>query len=349
MSERPRTNPDATASLPTPSPRVGVRIAGTGHAVPEKRLTNADLERMIDTTDEWIVQRTGIHERRVCDPERGESVRTLAVSALRSALKDARLDAADLDLVIIGTVSGSSTVPSTACRVAAEVGAGHACAFDITAACSGFVYGLNVAHAMIRSGGRRTVAVLGADTMSTIVDPLDRRTVILFGDAAGAAILRPTDDTSKGVVAESMHADGSRWHALYLPHHERDFPPGATWEDGPPGRLRMNGREVYKFAVKMFSELITETLDKASLSADDIDMFIAHQSNARILESARERFGIPKEKMYVNIDHYGNCSAGSVPLCLSQLRQAGRLRDGALVMFVAFGAGFTWASSLWRL
>ncbi len=348
MSE-PRTSPAHQHATPPPAPRIGVQIAGTGHAVPERRLTNADLERILDTSDEWIVQRTGIHERRVCDPARGESVRTLSVSALRAALADARLEPDALDLVILGSVSGETRVPAVACRIAAEIGAGNAGAMDLIAACSGFVYGLNIAHELIRGGSYRNIAVIGCDAMSTIVDPTDRRTAILFGDAAGAAILRPTDDTSKGVIAQCMHADGSHWEDLYLPYRDADLPPGATWDDAPPGCLRMNGREVYKFAVKTFSALIAETLEKAGLDASDIDMYIAHQSNARILESARERFGVPEDKIYINIDRYGNSSAGSVPLCLSELRRDGRIAEGSLILFVAFGAGLTWASSLWRV
>lgn len=348
MSE-PHPSSASINATPPPAPRIGVQIAGTGHCLPDRRLTNADLEQILDTSDEWIVQRTGIHERRVCDPDLGECVRTLSIAAVRAALADARLEASALDLVILGSVSGETRVPAVACRIAAEIGAEQAGAFDIIAACSGFVYGLNIAHELIRGGSYRNIAVIGCDAMSTIVDPSDRRTAILFGDAAGAAIVRATDDTSKGVISQCMHADGSRWQDLYLPYRDGDLPPGATWEDGPPGCLRMNGREVYKFAVKTFSTLISETLDKAGLDATDVDMFVAHQSNARILESARERFGIPESKMYINIDRYGNSSAGSVPLCLSELRRAGRISEGALVMFVAFGGGLTWASSLWRI
>lgn len=334
---------------PPETPRLGVRIAGTGHCIPETRLTNADLARTIDTTHEWIVQRTGIHERRVCNPAKGESVRTLCLAALQDALADARLDPAELDLVIVASVSGESRVPAVACRVATAIGARSAGAMDVIAACSGFVYGLNIGHEMIRGGSYRNIAVIGCDVMSSIIDPLDRRTVILFGDAAGAAILRATDDTSKGILAQALHADGSRWQDLYLPYIDRDLPEGSSWQEGPPGCLRMNGREVYKFAIKTFSELISETLEKVGLTSDDVDLYIAHQSNARILESARERFGIPEEKMYVNIDRYGNSSAGSVPLCLSELRDQERIADGDIVMFVAFGAGLTWASSLWRI
>lgn len=334
---------------PPTAPSIGVRIAGTGHALPERRITNEDLARTIDTSHEWIVQRTGIHERRACDPAKGESARTLCGEALRQALADARMDASELDLVIVASVSGETRVPAVACRVASDLGAGAAGAMDLIAACSGFVYGMNIAHDLIRGGAYRSIGVIGCDVMSSIIDPLDRRTVILFGDAAGAAVLRATDDTSKGILAQAMHSDGSRWADLYLPYIDRDLPPDSTWQEGPPGCLRMNGREVYKFAVKTFSQLISETLEKVGMSSDDVDLFVAHQSNARILESARERFGIPEEKMYVNIDRYGNSSAGSVPLCLSELRDQGRANDGDIVMFVAFGAGLTWASSLWRM
>lgn len=345
----PGMHRDHESASPNSSPRLGVRIAGTGHCVPEKRLTNADLTRLIDTTDEWIVQRTGIRERRICDPGKGESVRSLSTAALRQALADARIDPAELDLLILGSVSAETRVPGVSCRIAADVGAGRAGAMDIIAACSAFVYALNVAHDLIRGGSYRTIGVIGCDVMSSIIDPLDRRTAILFGDAAGAAVLRATDDAAKGILAQSMHAKGDRWGDLYLPLLDRDLPEGSTWQDGPPGRLRMNGREVYKFAIKTFSELIAETLVKAGLTVDDVDMFVAHQSNARILDSARERFGIPAAKMFVNIDMYGNSSAGSVPLCLSQLRQDGRIHDGDIIMFVAFGGGLTWASSLWRV
>jgi len=343
--------PRNAEGVPTPPapPSIGVRLAGVGSATPERRLTNQDLETRLDTSNEWIVQRTGIHERRICDPAKGESVRTLSVEAVRRALADARLEASELDLVILGTISGETRVPAVACRVAAEIGAGHAGALDLLASCSGFVYGLNIAHDLIRSGAYRNIAVIGCDTMSAILDPTDRRLVILFGDAAGAAVVRATDDTSRGLLAQSMHADGGRWQDLYMPYVDRDLPKGSSWDDGPPGCLRMNGREVYKFAVKTFGDLIAETLEKAGLSSEDVDQYVCHQSNARILESSRERFGIPADKMYVNIDRYGNSSAGSVPLCLAQLKEQGRLQEGDVVMFVAFGAGLTWASSLWRL
>ena len=305
---------------------------------------------MMDTSDEWIVQRTGIRERRVIDRSKGESCYTLSSEALRRALADAKLSPTDLDLIIIATISAEMMCPHAACRVAAEVGAGHAGAMDLSAACCGWVYAVNIAHDLVRGGAYNTVAVIGCDTLTDVMDYTTegRGCAILFGDVAGAAILRATDDTTKGILAQSMHADGRGWRDLYIPEHERDYP-------GPPppghklGTMFMNGREVFRFAVVKFSDLIQQTLDKAGLTAEQVDHFVCHQSNARILEAARERFGLPQEKLYVNIDRVGNSSAGSVPLCLDELRRAGRIRDGQVVMFVAFGGGLTWASSLWQL
>jgi 3-oxoacyl-[acyl-carrier-protein] synthase-3 len=303
---------------------------------------------MMDTSDEWIVQRTGIRERRRCDPAKGESATPLATEALKRALADARMDPKDLDLVIMGTVSGEMLCPSSACRVAAYVGAAGAGAFDVTAACCGFVYGLNIAYDMIRAGSHRTVAVIGCDVMTELMDYTNRNVCVLFGDAAGAAILRATDDQTKGVIASALHADGSGWRDLYIPRRPRDIASEADRAIFKPDKLMMNGREVYKFAVSTFPNLIEQTLNKAGITAHDVDMFVCHQSNARMLESAREKFGIPPEKMYINIDRLGNCSAGSVPVCFDELRKMGKCKEGDLVMFVAFGGGLTWASSLWQ-
>ncbi len=334
--------------IPNP-PAVGVHIAGTGCHYPQEKLTNADFERMVDTSDEWIVQRTGIRERRRCDPAKDESAVWLCTEALKKALADAKMQPTDLDMIMLASVTGEMSCPSTACRVAANVGAGTAGAFDLLAACSGFVYATTIAHDHIRMGRARSVAVIGCDVMSSVMDYSDRGVSILFGDAAGAAILRATDDRSKGIIASAMHADGTRWHDLYLPRKQRDFPAGATFSPEKIGHLQMNGREVYKFAVGTFCGLIEETLRKVNLDPQQIDHYICHQSNARMLESARERFGLPHEKMYVNIDRFGNCSAGSVPVCLDELRRLGRCIDGQIVMFVAFGGGLTWSSSLWQL
>lgn len=345
------TRPATTRKLRPPElKRIGVRLAGSGSALPANRLTNDELAAVMDTNDEWIRQRTGIAERRRVDLTTGEGATSLSADALTRALADAKIDAGELDMVIVATVSGEMTCPSTACRVAASVGAKNAGAFDVLAACSGFVFALNVAHDMIRAGSYRTIGVVGCDVLTPLMNYSDagRAVAILFGDAAGAAILRATDDPGLGIVAQSIRADGNRWGDLYLPIAQRDYPADADRATVRPRCLQMNGRDVYKFAVTTFSKLIEETLNKAGIKADDVDHFICHQSNARILESAREKFGIPPEKMYVNIDRVGNTSAGSVPLCLDELRSQGRVNDGDVVMFVAFGGGLTWGSSLWQ-
>ncbi len=336
--------------VPT-SPRIGVKIAGTGSCLPSKQLTNADLEKIMDTNDEWIVQRTGIRQRMVIDPSKGENTHTLSAGALRAALADARLDANDLDLIIVATMTPEMSCPPTACRVAHTVGAGNAGAFDLSAACCGFVFALNTAHDLIRGGSYRTIGVVGADTVSIHMDysTKGRGTSIIFGDAAGAAIVKATDDTSKGILAQSMHADGSGWKDIYVPEADRDFPPGVEPDPEKFSMVQMNGASVFKFAVGTFPELIQQTLDRAKLKASDIDLFVCHQSNQRILHSARDRFGIPEEKLYVNIQNYGNTVAASVPLCLDELKKAGKVREGSKVMFVAFGGGLTWGSSLWQI
>jgi 3-oxoacyl-[acyl-carrier-protein] synthase-3 len=335
---------------PQVSPRVGVRIAGTGSALPRTALTNRDLERLMDTSDEWIVQRTGIHERRKISPEFNESTATLSADALRGALADARMQASDLDLIIVATMTPEMQCPATACMVAHLVKA-RCGAFDLNAACSGFVFAMNTAHELIRGGSYRAIGVVGADCLTTLMDysTAGRGTAIIFGDGAGAAILRATDDASMGLIAQSMHADGDGWKDIYVPEADRDFPPGVAPDKGKFCKVQMNGAGVFKFAVGTFPDLIQETLDKAGLKPSDVDMFVCHQSNARILSAARERFGIPEERLYVNIHRVGNTVAASVPLCLDELRKAGRIRDGMKIMMLAFGGGLTWGSSLWQL
>lgn len=329
----------------------GVRIAGTGSALPAKTLTNHDLTKMMETTDEWIVQRTGIRQRHVIDLEKGESTISLAAGALKRALADARVDANEVDLVIVATMTANMACPAAACQVALEAGLGNCGAFDLNAACSGFVFGMNTAHDLIKCGSYRTIAVVGADTLSKHMDysTAGRSTAIIFGDAAGAAILKATDDASKGIVAQSMHADGGGWKDIYIPELPRDFPAGTETDEQKYERVQMNGSSVFKFAVGTFPGLIEETLAKARLKAADIDMFVCHQSNARILHAARDKFGIPEHKLYVNIERVGNTVGASVPLCLDELRKAERIKDGQKVMFLAFGGGLTWGSSLWQL
>lgn len=338
-----------------PSP-LGVEIIATARELPEKVLSNADLERMMDTSDEWIVQRTGVRERRICSE--GENTVTMATAALKRALQRANLKPSDLDVFIMATVGAPMTCPSAACMVLGalgddpEMGPTNAGAFDMTAACSGFVYSLNLAHDLIKGGSYRTIAVVGAEQLTKMQEytTRGRGTAIIFGDAAGCAILRGTDDDTKGVIAQTMHADGARWRDLYIPNDESDIPEDhPTTDDYPLTLMRMNGRGVFKFAVGTFSDLIQQTLDKAGITAAEVDHFICHQSNVRILEAARDRFGVPPEKMPVNIDRVGNTSAASVPVLFDELMEQGKVEPGQTVMFVAFGGGLTWTSSLWRV
>lgn len=346
------SSPPTRTPVGAPAGR-GVAISGTGLCVPDAKITNADLESLMDTTDEWIVQRTGIHERRKIDPAKGERATTLATTAVRRALDNAGVEASSVDLLICGTVSSEMVCPSTACQVLNAVGANGAGALDVSAACCGFVYSLNLAYTQIRTGMADRAVVIGVDTLTETMEytTRGRGTAILFGDGAGAAVLSAVDDPNKGLIAQSLHADGSLGKHLFIPRREEDFPEDLPFgtDELQIGAMRMNGREVFRFAVGTFSNLIQETLDKAGVTAEDIDHFVCHQSNLRILKAARDKFGIPEEKLYVNINRYGNTSAASVPLCLHELRDAGRIKEGQLVMFVAFGGGMTWASSLWQL
>ncbi|MFN7022159.1 MAG: beta-ketoacyl-ACP synthase III [Phycisphaerales bacterium] len=335
----------------------GVRIVSTGMGLPNRTLTNADLEKVMDTSDEWIVQRTGIRQRRIVDDHanggRGECTLTMATEAARQALERGGLSGADIDLVILATMTPEMFCPPTACRVAAAICAGGkraAGAFDLSAACCGFVFGLNTAHDLIRSGAYERILLIGADTLSKLMDYSNagRSTAIIFGDAAGAAVLSADPDPGLGILAQSMHADGEGWKDIFVPEEPRDFPDPTACDPAKYGKVQMNGSSVFKFAVGTFPDLIQETLDKANLRPEDVDMVVSHQSNARILQAARDRFGIPEDKFYINIDRYGNTVGASVPLCLHELTEQGRVRPGMKVMFVAFGGGLTWGSSLWQ-
>ncbi|MCA9283972.1 MAG: ketoacyl-ACP synthase III, partial [Phycisphaerales bacterium] len=325
----------------------GVRLAGTGSAVPDQVLTNADFERMVDTTAEWIEQRTGILERRIVDPT-VEGTHTLSRDALGRALESAGVRANELDLIIVATCTGEMGCPSVAARVSNDLGAAPSGAFDLVAACSGFVYAMNVADSLIRSGRHRAIGVVGCDAMSTIIDYEDRSVSILFGDAAGSAILLRDDDPSRGCVHQCLQGDGAMWESLYIPRRPIDVPESDRDNRIRLGCLRMNGREVFRFAVTKFREVIQDALTATNLTAADIGQFICHQSNIRIIDAAVEKLGLPREKVYVNIDRFGNSSAGSVGLCLDQLWRAGRVPLDRHFMMVAFGGGLTWASSVWK-
>lgn len=347
-----QSNPTATTHphAPTPMPRLGapgVRLVSTGMYLPEKVLTNHDLTQMVDTSEEWIIQRTGIRERRILAED--QNTRHMAIGSMRQALDRAGMKPTDLDMLILATLSPEMVFPATAARVVAELGAVPAGAMDISVACSGFVYGMNLAYSLIRTGACRTVGVIGAELLSRITNWKDRNTCVLFGDGAGAAIVTACDDPARGCLHQSMHSDGNLWTELYCPRTHADIPPGDKVFNGQLNTLQMNGREVYKFAVSTLQKCIDDTLAAVGIRPSDLAMVIPHQSNIRILESARDKMGLPPEKLCINIDRFGNTSAASVPIALHELHQAGRIKDNDLVLFVALGGGMTWAASLWRV
>jgi len=331
-------------------PNFGTRILGTGSAVPEGVITNADFEKILDTSDEWITQRTGIRKRHRCNHELGENNLALCTRSIQQALDEADLEGADLDLLIVATVTGAMTCPSTACKVAYNIGMKNSGAFDILAACSGFVYALNLGASLINSGQYKTIGVVGCDTLTDIADYTSRNVSILLGDAAGAVVIQRTeDDPSVGCLHQIIGADGSHWDDLYIPRKEADVPDNADWNEVRLDHLQMNGREVYKFAIVKFQKLVKTVLDENNLAVDDLKMLIPHQSNLRIIESTKERLKLPDDKVYINIDEYGNASSGSTALCFDRARKENKIGPGDMVLIVAFGGGLTWASSLWKL
>lgn len=326
----------------------GVRIAGTGSAIPAAILRNSDFERMVNTSDEWILQRTGISERRICATNEGTF--TLARDALAKALDAAGMKGSDLDLVIVASVGSEMRCPSTASRVSAALGNTAAAAFDLVAACSGFVYATALADSLIRSGRFKRIGVVGAEHMSSIVDYTDRAVSILFGDGAGAVVLVADPNPALGCCWQTLGGDGSGWPSLYIPERQEEvIAANDTSCTMPLGNLRMNGREVYKFAVTKFQEIMGRAFVENGLTPADVSQVVCHQSNIRILESAREKFGLPHDKLYVNIDRYGNTSAASVGICLDELWRAGKITPGKPFMLVAFGGGLTWGASVWRV
>ncbi len=321
----------------------GAQIIGTGRALPEKVLTNADLEKLVETTDSWIVERTGIRERHVA--EAGTPVSKFATEAARGALQTAGVSAEDVDLIIVGTVTGDMKFPATACVVQAMLGAKNAVAFDLSAACSGFLYSLQVASAMMRANGYQRVLVIGAEVLTSMLNWQDRDTCILFGDGAGAALLIPAEDKS-GLIHSRLGSDGRQTGLLYNPGggslHPANLKPVAP--DFPT--IRMEGREVFRHAVTAMTKVLQQVLEEAEVSPEEIDLLIPHQANLRIIEAVGKRFGITKEKVYVNVDRFGNTSAASIPIALDEGIRSGRIAEGDLVAMVTFGAGLTWAAAL---
>jgi 3-oxoacyl-[acyl-carrier-protein] synthase-3 len=321
-------------------------IAGTGSYVPDGVLTNADLERLVDTSNDWIVERTGIHERRVAAA--GETTASMATIAGRRACQNAGLDPAELDLIIVATVTPDHVFPATACLVQGALGARRAGAFDLEAACSGFLYGASVATAMISAGLYRNVLVVGAETLSRIVDYTDRGTCILFGDGAGAAVFsRSTGDS--GVLHSRLASDGAQAGMLQLPAGGSKLPASIETVAARQHYMQIEGRKVFKFATTTFIDLVQEAMRVCELRPEDVGLIVPHQVNERIIEAAIGKLGLPREKFFINIARYGNTSAASVPIALDEARRQGRLRPGDHVIMVAFGAGLTWASLVARM
>jgi 3-oxoacyl-[acyl-carrier-protein] synthase-3 len=320
-------------------------ITGWGMAVPEQVMTNADLERMVSTSDEWIRTRTGIRERRVVAP--GESTSTLSTAAARDALAVAGIDPGAIDMIILATCTPDRPFPATACTVQANLGIGRAAAFDIAAACSGFVYGLGVATSMIRSGAARNILFIAADVFTHYINWNDRNTCVLFGDGAGAVVLQPSDEPY-GQLSSVLGASGKDEDLMAVDAGGTRMP--ATPELLEQGRqyVYMNGREIFKLAVRGMGDSSVQAIAEAGLTAADVDLIVPHQANIRIIEATAKRLDAPMERVFVNIDRYGNTSAATIPIALVEAAQQGRLKNGSNVLLTAFGGGLTWASSVVR-
>jgi len=321
-----------------------VVIAGHGSFAPAKILTNEDMAKMVDTSDEWITTRTGINRRHVTTAD--ESTAYLATEAAKRALAEANLEAGELDLIIVATITPEMVFPSTACFVQSDLRAKKAFVFDLGAACSGFIYGLSIAQQFIESGRYKNALVIGAETLTKITNWQDRSSCILFGDGAGAVVLERSEDGRKGIMYSSMGADGDSWKALSCRAYGSRHPISRELEDPDMIYMQIRGREVYQQAVRKIVESVTDCLDHCDLSVDDISMVISHQMNARIIESAAKRLDLPDEKVFVNICEYGNTSAASVPLAFDECVRSGKLKRGDIFIFVAFGAGLTWGASV---
>lgn len=327
----------------------GVRIAGTGMSVPTNVVTNDDLAKLVDTNDAWIVQRTGIKTRHVVEDRRPHTVE-LGAAAVRQALANAGIAPTDLDVLILATMSPNVVCPASACQIVNEIGAIPCGAFDLNVACTGMVAALNAGANFITAGHARHVAVVAAETVSSMIDWTDRTTCILFGDGAGAAILSASDDPSQGSIYQALGSDAVRGSALFVPRDQQDIPAGEEQTfNGSYNTLQMNGKAVYKFAVNVLAESVEKALAATGLTADDIAMVIPHQSNIRMLQSAWKRLGFSDDKVYINIDRFGNTSAASIGICLHELVEAKRINTGDYVIFVAQGGGLSWGTNLWRL
>jgi 3-oxoacyl-[acyl-carrier-protein] synthase-3 len=321
-------------------------IVGTGSQVPERVITNADLEKIVDTSDQWITERTGMKERHVAAP--GEAASDLAVVACEKALAEAKVKAEELDLIVVGTVTGDMLFPSTACILQQRLGAPHAAAFDVSAGCTGFIYGLSVARQFVATGAYRTVLVVGVEVLSKITDWTDRSTCVLFGDGAGAAVLRVDTEPDKGILATYMAADGGGGRHLYMPAGGSRLPASVETVQQRLHTLKMDGNATFKVAVRAMADAVRHLLRQTGLEPDDIKLLIPHQANLRIIDATAKLLKFPSERVFVNIAKYGNTSSATTIIALDEARKAGLVRPGDVVMLVAFGAGLTWGGVLIR-
>ena len=319
-------------------------ITGTGSAVPVKTLTNADFTKIVDTSDKWITTRTGIKVRHVVGE--GETTATLSAEAARKALADADLDADDVELIIVATITPEMVFPSTACFVQDMIGAKNAWAFDLAAACSGFVYGLSIVQQFISTGRYRNAVVIGAETLTRITDYDDRASCVLFGDGAGAVIVEASQKGPPGIIYSTSASDGSAWASLKCEAYGSRYPVSKPLDDPKKALMYINGREVYQLAIRRIVEIVNDCLEHCDLKAEDVKMYIPHQMNARIIESAAKRLNLSSDKVFLNIEKYGNTSAASIPIALDECYRQGKIDTGDIVLLVAFGGGLTWGANV---
>jgi 3-oxoacyl-[acyl-carrier-protein] synthase-3 len=324
---------------------IRARVIGTGAYLPERRLTNQELERTVETSDRWIVERTGIRERRIAAPE--EATSDLAAAAGRQALAAAGVPASSVELIIVATATPDMLFPSTACLAQERLGAKQAFAFDLSAACTGFLYALSVADQYIRAGTYRTVLVIGAEVLSRMVDWTDRTTCILFGDGAGAAVLQ-ADRGERGILSTHLHSDGALWDLIHIPGGGSRRPPSAETLAERMNFVKMKGSETFRVAVRALEEVAREALAANHLSTEQLALIVPHQANLRILQAVAERLAVPAEKVMINVDRYGNTSAASIPIALDEAVRGGRVKPDDLLLLEAFGAGLTWGAAVVR-
>ena len=320
------------------------KISGVGHYIPERVLTNNDLEKMVDTNDEWIVSRTGISERRIV--AEGEATSHMSVNAINELLETTNTEVSEIDVIIVGTVTPDRFFPSTACIIQEKIGAKNCWGFDLSAACSGFIFGLNTASRFIESGAYKKVIVVGVDTMSSIMNYKDRDTCILFGDGAGAVLVEPSEEDGFGIIDSLSFIDGSGADYLYMPAGGSEKPATHETVDANEHYLHQDGKKVYVHAVKGMADIAIKILERNDLNGDDIDMFIPHQANKRIIDSTAKRLNIDSSKVLINIGTYGNTTAGTIPLGIYDAVRDGRLKKGDVTVLASFGAGYTFGSTL---